>query len=307
MATGIRLLACGLALWAALCGSTVPVRASPATYATPEAAVSALRAALAKDDVDALLDIFGREHSDVILGADPVSGARARQRANAAVREGVVMRRDAADRITLVLGKNKWPMTVPLVRDGDRWMFDSAAGREEILARRIGEDEIAAIDALKAFAKAQRNYAGRRAAKGQSREYAQYIQSTPGETDGLWWDDKTAAAAGPSPLAEFVAKNQGFLEGRQPGGPFKGYVFRVLAGQGPHARGGAMSYVSHGRMTKGFALIAWPATYGSSGIMTFIVGPDGRLLEKDLGEKTGSLVRTILVYDPDEGWTSADR
>jgi hypothetical protein len=307
MAATIRLLACGLAVWAGLCVPTAPVRAAPATYATPEAAVSALKAALAKNDVDALLDIFGREHSDIILGADPVSGDRARRRANTAVREGVTMRRDAPDRITLVLGKNKWPMTVPLVRDGDRWRFDSAAGRDEILARRIGEDELAAIDALKAFVEAQRKYAAARRAKGQSVEYAQYIQSTPGRTDGLWWDEKTAADSGPSPLAQFVTRNRGFLDGRQPGDPFKGYFFRMLTAQGAHARGGTMSYLAHGRMTKGFALIAWPANYATSGIMTFLVGPDGRVLEKDLGERTPSLARTLLVYDPGQGWAPAER
>jgi hypothetical protein len=197
-------------------------------------------------------------------------------------------------------------MPIPLVREGERWMFDTAAGEQEILARRIGEDELAAIDTLKTFVKAERSYAALRRAKGQSLEYAQYVQSTPRETDGLWWDKEVAATAGPSPLDRFVAGNQEFLQGRRPGDPFKGYYFRILTGQGAHARGGAMSYLADGRMTKGFAMIAWPADYENSGIMTFIVGPDGRVLEKDLGEETGTLVKTLLLYNPDEGWASAE-
>lgn len=287
--------------------AALAARADPADFATPEAAASALKAALAKDDVDALLDIFGREHADIVLGADPVSGRVTRQRAATATREKLVLRHDTADRITLVIGRNGWPMPIPLVREGDRWMFDTAAGEEEILARRIGEGELAAIDALKTFAKAERKYAAWRRAEGQSVEYAQYVQSTPAEADGLWWDEQTTAAVGPSPLADFAARNREFLDGRRPGDPFKGYYFRVLKGQGAHAPGGAMSYLADGRMTKGFAMIAWPADYESSGIMTFIIGPDGRPLEKDLGEQTESLVKTLLLYDPDEGWTLAER
>jgi hypothetical protein len=296
-----------LVVLAGLCGLALPTRADPASFATPNAAVSALKAALAKDDVDALLDIFGRDHADIVLGADPASGRVARQRAAAAVREKVVLRRDSKARITLVLGRTNWPMPIPLVRHGDRWMFDTSAGEKEILVRRIGENELAAIDALKAFAEAERKYAASRRARGQSFEYAPYVQSTPARTDGLWWDRQTAATAGPSPLADFAARNQEFLQGRRPGDPFKGYYFRVLMGQGAHAPGGAMSYLADGRMTKGFAMIAWPADYESSGIMTFIVGPDGRVLERDLGEETGALVKTLLVYDPDEGWTRAER
>ena len=285
----------------------LPAAAEPATYATPEAAVAAFKAALAKDDVDALIAIFGREHDDLVRGVDPASGRVTRRRAAAAAREKTVLRRDGEGRITLVLGKNGWPMPVPLVRDGDRWMFDAAAGEEEILARRIGEDELAAIDALETFVAAERRYASRRRGRGEPVEYAQYVQSTRGETDGLWWEEATAARAGASPLARFAARNGEFLEGRRPGDPFRGYYFRVLSAQGAHAPGGAMSYLVDGRMTKGFAMVAWPAEYGVTGIKSFLVGPDGRVLERDLGEATGSLVGATPLYDPDEGWTPAAR
>jgi Protein of unknown function (DUF2950) len=307
MAGTMGILIRGLLALVALCGPAFATRTDPANFATPVAAVSALRTALAKDDVNALVAIFGGDHADIVLGADPASGRVIRQRAAAAAREKVVLRRDTEERITLVFGRNNWPMPIPLVRRGGLWMFDAAAGEQEILVRRIGENELAAIDALEAFAEAERKYAAWRRSKGQNLEYAQYVQSTPAQTDGLWWDRQTAAAAGPSPLADFAARNQEFLEGRRPGDPFKGYYFRVLTGQGAYAPGGAMSYLAGGRMTKGFAMIAWPADYESSGIMTFIIGPDGSVLEKDLGEETGSSVKALLLYDPDEGWKPAER
>jgi hypothetical protein len=296
-----------LAVAASLIFFSPPSVAEPQTFATPNAAVSAFKAALAADDVDALVRIFGEEHSEIVLGSDPASGRVTRQRASAAVREKLSLRRDGEEQVTLLLGKANWPMPVPLVRRDGRWFFDGEAGAEEVLARRIGENEIAAIDALKAFAAAERAYAARRVAAGQGREYARHIQSTPRQTDGLWWDGETAAVAGPSPLAGFVAKNQPFLDGRRPGDPFRGYVFRVLTAQGTHAPGGAMSYFEAGRMTKGFAMIAWPADYGTAGIMTFVVGPDGRVLEQDLGDETAAAVRSLLAYDPDPTWRPAER
>jgi hypothetical protein len=303
MGTAMRSFVCCVVLLMAHCYATLPARADPAKFATPEAAVAAFKSALAKDDVDALLAIFGHEYSDVLLGADPASSRVTRRRAAAAAQEKVVLRRETVDRITLVLGRNDWPMPIPLIRDGGHWFFDTAAGEEEILARRIGEDELSAIDALKSFVRAERKYAAWRTAKGESLAYAQYVQSTPGSTDGLWWDRSTAATFGPSPLADFAAKNRDFLEGRRPGDPFKGYYFRILTGQSARAPGGAMNYLESGRMTRGFAMIAWPAAYGNSGIMTFTVGPDGRVLGRDLGDDTGSLVNAMLLYDPRDDWT----
>jgi Protein of unknown function (DUF2950) len=303
----INRLCCRLFVAACLVFFSLPSVAEPQSFATPNAAVSALKAALGADDVDALVRIFGEEHSEIVLGSDPASGRVTRKRASAALREKLSLRRDGEDRMTLLLGKANWPMPVPLVRRDGRWLFDGEEGEQEILARRIGENEIAAIDALKTFAAAERAYAARRVSAGQGREYARHIQSTPRQTDGLWWDEEMAAVAGPSPLAGFVARNRPFLDGRRPGDPFKGYFFRVLMAQGMHAPGGAMSYLEAGRMTKGFAMIAWPADYGTAGVMTFIVGPDGRVLEQDLGEETASTVRLLLSYDPDPAWRRAER
>ena len=137
-------------------------------------------------------------------------------------------------------------------------------------------------------------------------EYARYIQSTPGTTDGLWWPEGADAAAGASPLASYAAKNQEFLEGRRPGDPFKGYFYRILRGQGRNAPGGAMSYIEDDRLAKGFAMIAWPADYRISGVMSFLVDRAGRVFQKDLGEETASLVNNDRVYDPDAGWKRVD-
>jgi len=221
-------------------------------------------------------------------------------------KEKLVVRHDSADHVTLVLGKNAWPMPIPLVRDGNEWVFDTAAGLDEILARRIGDNELAAIAALKTFVRAQRDYANRLRAAGKRVHYAQYIQSTPGDTDGLWWNKSTAKTAGPSPLDDFVEFEKEFLKGRQPGDPFKGYYFRILTGQGSHVRGGAKSYFTNGAMVGGFAMVAWPADYRDTGVMTFMVNQDGRIMQKDLGEETESLVATLRVYDPDDSWQAAE-
>ena len=278
----------------------------PQRFAIPEKAAHAMMAVLAKGDTDAVLDIVGHEYEDVILGPD-LAYARARMKEAAKfAREKLVLRRDSEDRVTLVVGKNAWPMPIPIVRDGDAWIFDTTAGADEILARRIGNDELSAIATLEAFVKAQRDFAKRLHAAGKPVHFARYIQSTPGDTDGLWWDKSTAKVAGPSPLDEFAKSQSEFLHGRQPGDPFRGYYFRVLTGQGPHARGGAKNFFVNGAMRGGFAMVAWPAEYRNSGVMTFIVNQDGHVMQKDLGEETESLVETLRVYDPDEAWSPAE-
>ncbi len=275
------------------------------TFATPEAAVQAVTTALANDDTAKLLDIFGHEYEAVVLGPDPASGRVMRQRAADALRQKISLHHDRPDKLVLVAA-NGWPMPIPLVRHGERWVFDTAAGEQEILARRIGEDELDAIATLHAFVEAEYSYAKGHTQAGEP-EYAQYVQSTPGQTDGLWWDTATAAKAGPSPLTSFASANQAFLEGREPGDPFRGYFFRVLTAQGPHAPGGAKEYLEpDGRMTGGFAMIAWPAAWREGGVMTFLVGPDGKVLQQDLGPETQSVIDGIRAYDPGPGWFPAE-
>ena len=288
------------AICAALLLLSLPAQAEPQSFATPQKAVAALKSALAKDDVDALVKIFGPEYADDIIGPDPINTRVQRRRANTLVREGVKLQYEGADHINLLLGKKAWPFPIPLVNGAGGWSFDTDVGIEEILARRIGENELAAITTLKELVRAEKAYAAK------NRAFATFVQSTEGNTDGLWWDDATARRAGPSPLAKYVKSQREFLDGRSPGDPFKGYYFRIVTGQGANAPGGAMSYIEDGRMTKGFAIVAWPAGYRTTGVMTFQVDRSGRIVQKDLGKDTESLSETLRVYDAGEGWDAAE-
>lgn len=289
-------------------GAVTRTVAQQTAFATPQAALTALTAALVSDDTGRLLDMFGHDHAALVLGADPVSGRVMRQRVAEAFRQKkVALRHEGRNKVVLVAA-NGWPMPIPLIRRHRGWVFDTAAGEHEILARRIGADELSAIATLHAFVAAEHSYAAAHTQAGQPPHYAQYVQSTPGQTDGLWWNAATAAKAGPSPLASFANANKPFLEGRQPGDPFRGYYFRVLTAQGPHAAGGARGYLQpDGTMTGGFAMLAWPASWRESGVMTFLVGPDGKVLQRDLGPDTASVADGIRAYDPGPGWKPAEK
>jgi hypothetical protein len=272
-------------------------------FATAEAAMAALKAALAKGDVEDFITLFGKSHEDLIVGADRVETQAERRRAAVLAKQRIALEHDGDDRALVALGTDAWLLPIPLVRKDGQWFFDTAAGEEEVLARRIGRDELGAIDAVKALVAAEQSYAARHKKAGKPAAFAPYIQSSPGLADGLWWNETTAKRQGPSPLAKFVGVQREFIVGRQPGDPFRGYYFRVLTAQGEHAPGGAMSYFGgDGAMTKGFAVIAWPADYRNSGIMTFIAGRDGHVLQKDLGEDTDALAQGLLAYDPDDSW-----
>ena len=293
---------------------TAPSQTSPSqtnldrrSFATPEAAAEALRTALTADDTAELLAIFGPDSAEIIDGPDPASARIVRRQAAKAAAEGMILHRhgpaDAPDGAELAIGRDKWPFPIPLRRTAEGWIFDTEAGADEIYARRIGADELDAIAALRAMVRAQQDYAARH----RKRVYARYIQSTAGRSDGLWWDAETAKKAGPSPLSAFVEKQKAFLEGRQPGDPYRGYTFRMLTAQGPGAPGGERSFAAKDPLAEdhlegGFAILAWPADYGQSGIMTFQAGPDGRIWQKDLGEDTDALVQSIWAFDPSDGW-----
>lgn len=295
------LILCGAA-GEATAQDAAPATAAQAQFSSPEAAVQAVTTALAKDDTDALVEIFGRDHAVVVLGPDAASGRVIRDRAADMLRQNIKFRREGPNKIVLV-AENGWPMPIPLTRHDNKWTFDTAAGEQEILARRIGEDELAAISTLRAFVSAEHRYAEAHRTPGQPALYAAYVQSTPGETDGLWWDAATASKAGPSPLAHFADENAAFLQDRTPGDPFRGYFFRILTAQGPHAHGGARSYLrSDGSMAGGFAMIAWPASWREGGVMTFLVGPDGKVLQQDFGPDTQTAVNAINAYDPNPEW-----
>jgi hypothetical protein len=286
-----------LASWGAAIAS------AQAYYPSPEEAVGALLAALQSDDPKALRAVLGPEVDELGSG-DPVADAAARARfvEGAAERHRIEPRGE--DRAELVVGADDWPFAIPLVRDAQGWRFDTAAGKEELINRRIGGNELHAIATARAYVEAQHEYAARDPQGEGLRQYAQRFGSREGKRDGLFWP--TAEGEPESPLGPLVAAavREGYSasESGDPS-PYHGYYYRILAAQGEHAPGGAHSYLQDGRMTRGFGLVAYPAAYGSSGIMTFIVNDRGLMFQKDLGEDTEALAARIEEYDPDPSWS----
>jgi hypothetical protein len=211
---------------------------------------------------------------------------------------------------TLALGADGWPFPIPLVKQNGRWWFDTAAGSEEILDRRIGRDEMGAIAVCQAYVAAQREYAGQDRVGDGVLGYAQFLRSTPGRHDGLFWPAQPGEEL--SPLGPLIA--QARVEGYHHSAsmlndelaPYHGYYFRILTRQGKHAPGGRYNYVINGRMIAGFALVAWPAVWGNTGVMTFVVNQQGQVYQKNLGPKTAQLAKNITTYDPDDSWTPAE-
>ena len=274
------------------------------TFATPEEAVKALVDTVKAGNLDALVAIFGPEGKELIDSSEPAIARQNQQVFAVAVREKWHLEDAAPDRKTLVIGNEDWPFPVPLVKAGNGWRFDTAAGKEEVLARRIGRNELAAIDATRAYVTAQRRYAEAGHDGKPAGLHAAKFQSDPGKENGLYWP--TTRGQKRSPLGDVVA--QAAAEGRPVTGnapqssPFHGYYFKILTAQGSAAQGGAKSYVVKGEMSGGFALVAWPSQYDATGIMTFIVNQDGVVREKDLGPGTDAAARKMTAYNPDSTW-----
>jgi hypothetical protein len=272
------------------------------SFADPEAALEAFREALfAPEGSGRLLDLLGEEHGEALIGADPATArqtmAAARNAAGEALR---VMPGEAPDTYDVLLGRVGWPLPIPLARGGDGWFFDTEAGLEEMIDRRIGENELAAIAAARAYVEAQRLYGSADRNDDGVLEFAQRLISNEGQRDGLFWP--TAADQDPSPLGPLAASEADYLVYYQSGEPYYGYNFRILTRQGEHAPGGAYDYMVNGRLLTGYGLLAWPADYGNSGIMTFMVNHLGNLQETDLGERTPELAAAIVAYDPGPDW-----
>jgi len=287
---------------AAVCFVLVPTLASatamePRRFPNPEAAVRALEAAARRDDPAALVAILGPESEKLISSGDPVDDAAARKRFATAAAERIEVEHPSDDIAIAKIGRDAWPFPIPLDRNADGWRFDAARGTEELLNRRIGRNELTAIEVCRAYVDAQKEFARRFHA------YAKSLRSTPGAHDGLYWDasDHDASPLGPL-VASATAEGYRVREADQAPAPYHGYFFRILAAQGPHAPGGARDYVRDDRMTGGFALVAWPAEHGSSGVMTFLVGEQGVVFQKDLGDATPDAVKAITAFDPDPSW-----
>jgi hypothetical protein len=286
---------------AALLLAAVPAGAAQPSFPTPEAAVEALRSALATGKFEALLALLGPEHEAELVGGNPAQRRVELRRLAAAAERGLALRPAADGGMIVLVGPRAWPFPVPLVEEAGGWRFDTERGLEEIVDRRIGRNELAAMASLFADWDAQRTYPAFDRDGDEVLEYAQRIRSTPGKKDGLFWEIQPGEE--PSPLGPFIAEAGPVAAEQRAGEPFFGYRFKILTRQGPHAPGGAYDYVINGNMIAGYAMIAWPAQYGNSGIMTFQISHQGRIFEKDLGPETERLAAAIEAYDPDPSWS----
>ena len=278
-------------------------QSSRTTFATPEAGVAALIDAARKNDQAALESILGPGSREVVSSGDAVADAAGREDFVAAydAKSNLVAVND--DTRTLQIGETDWPLPIPLVREGSMWHFDLAAGRDELINRRIGRNELNAIEAALAFVDAEQDYASEDRDGDMILEYAQRFVSTPGMKDGLYWP--VQAGEEESPLGpEFAeARAEGYqLETAVPGGAYYGYRYKILTSQGPAAMGGAYDYVIDGNMIAGVGLVGYPAEYGVSGIASFIVNHDGVVYQKDLGPETAMVGAAMTVFDPDDTW-----
>jgi len=290
---------------AALAAMAACTRAEPQPqqrmFASPEEAVRALAEVVQTADVEQLAAIFGPDSKELVDTSDPVTARRNRETFSAAFTEGWRLTDDEHGGKTLVIGNEEWPFPVPLTKDGNRWRFDTAAGKAEVLARRIGRNELAVIRICATYVGAQKRYAENGHDGKPAGLFAQSFRSAPGKENGLFWPEVKGRR--PSPLGDLVAEasNEGYVAGAQ-SAPFHGYRFKILTAQGPAATGGAKSYVANGDMSGGFALVAWPDAYDLTGVMTFIVNQDGIVHEKDLGRDSAATASKMSEYDPDSSW-----
>jgi hypothetical protein len=283
-------------------GAHAASHAKQKSFGTPEEAAAALVAAVKADDGKAKLAILGADAKPILQSGDKVSDKAAGARFVSLYETANKLERSGDDKAVLAIGKDGWPFPIPLVKDASGWRFDTAAGKEEILNRRIGANELNAMQAALAYADAQREYYALNPQKDKLLQYAQKFSSTEGRRDGLYYPTKQGEPRSPlGPLFD-RAKAKGYTEG----GGYHGYRFRILKAQGADARGGAYSYVAQGRMIGGFALVAWPLNYGNTGVMTFIVNHDGTVYEKDLGAGTAAAAEKMTTFNPDSSWKKAN-
>ncbi len=276
-------------------------------FKSPQDAFNALLEAAKNNDTKELLAIFGPGSKDVISSGDVVADTLARERFAKAGAEGVKFSK-FDDRTLLLIGKDKWCFPIPLVKSGQGWVFFTADGKQEIINRRIGRNELNSIQVSHAYVDAQREYASEGRNGDAVPQYAQHFLSREGKKDGLYWE--SAPGQENSPLGPLIARateeGYAFRKGGKPS-PYHGYYFKILKRQGSNAPGGELDYVVNGKMVKGFGLVAYPAQYGVSGIMTFMVNQQGVVYERDLGPKTEEIAKAITAYDPDKTWEKVER
>jgi len=289
----------------ALCAAALVQAATPAQklFPSPEAGANALVEALAANDDAALHAVLGARGVDLLQLRPQAEEERQRERFLAAYAASSKLVPRGDSQVVLEVGEDSWPFPIPLVKSATGWRFDPQLGEREVLARRIGRNELAAIEVCLAIGDAQREYASSEWDGDKVLKYAPRFMSTPGRHDGLYWE--SAQGEPLSPLGPFVAAaglDQRAAKTALSRGPYHGYYYRILTRQGRNAKGGAYSYVAHGRLIGGFAVLAYPARYGYSGVKTFMVSQDGEVFEKDLGPDTRASAQKIQSFDPDPTW-----
>jgi hypothetical protein len=275
------------------------------SFKTPEEGFNALVNAAKAEDPPGIVEVLGPAGVDIVSSGDPVADNASLKRFLDAygAKHEITMQGDR--KALLILGPEDFPFPIPLILKGDRWRFDTEAGRQEILFRRVGRNELDAIQTALAYVDAQNEYADKNPGGAGVGTYAQRIVSRPGKKDGLYWPSGDGGEE--SPLGALVAEATG--AGYRVGAgraPFHGYYYHILTGQGPEAPGGELSYVVNGKMIGGFGLVAYPAEYGNSGVMTFIVNHDGSVFQKDLGPNTTELAKRMTLFNPDRSWKKVD-
>jgi hypothetical protein len=273
-------------------------------FASPEQAASALVAATRAGRTAELQRILGPAGRKLVVSGDPVADKNGRARFVSAYDTMNSIDRQGDDKAVLIIGEEHWPFAIPIIRQGKAWRFDTKAGAAEILARRIGRNELNAIEVCRAYVDAQREYASKDRNGDGLLEYAQKFVSSPGQQDGLYWPAKPGEEASPIGPLVALARAEGYGGKRRRGGgsPYHGYYYQILKRQGPGAAGGAHDYIAKGRMIGGFALVAFPASYRASGIMTFMINQDGVVYEKNLGPNSAALARRMTIFNPDATW-----
>jgi len=279
----------------------------PQNFETPEAAAQALVEAAQADSNRALLKVLGKAAEPIIESGDPVADKNSREGFLAAYKAANSLDKSVPDLITLEVGEDKWPFPIPIVSEGGKWHFDSPTGVDELINRRVGANELDTIQSCLAYADAQREYYMRNPESAPLLHYANRLISTEGKKDGLYWP--AAGNEEPSPLGEGFAqaRAEGYAQGgTMKGEPYHGYIYRLLTKQGPNAPGGAYDFVVRDQLLGGFAAVAFPAEYGNSGVMTFMVSHDGVVYSKDLGPETGKLALAIDEFNPGPDWKKED-
>ena len=307
---GVALLACA---FTSLVSAQAAEEGTQARFASPDQALGALQEAAQAEDTNVLQKLFGPAFSEI---SNPDEVQRANQLKGFAkhLAEFTELSTQTDQRVVIRLGSKHWPFPIPLVMTNGQWVFDTPAGKEEILNRRIGHNELSALEVCHAYVQAQRDYAEKDRAGNGVMEYAQRLRSKTGMKDGLYWE--TQPGEDPSPFGPLVARAQdegyqkrwGHRNPGEPKGcmPFHGYIFRVLKQQGRNAPGGKIDYVINGHMVAGFGLLAYPVEWGNSGIMTFVVNQQGTVYQKNLGARTAELATRIDEYNPDATWHAAE-